>query len=65
MPDLKGLTLRQALQSIAGLELEVNVTGSGQVVGQSPPPGTLVQPNALCVLNLEREYTRTVSRAPQ
>jgi len=39
MPDLRGLTLREALDKIAGARAQVEVTGTGIVVNQVPMPG--------------------------
>lgn len=40
MPDVKGYSLRKALQVLQQYGLRLKVAGSGQVVGQQPPPGT-------------------------
>ncbi|MDR2945875.1 MAG: transpeptidase family protein [Candidatus Adiutrix sp.] len=42
MPDLQGLTMRQVLDVMGDYELELEFSGSGRVIGQSPPPGTAV-----------------------
>ncbi|UCG38630.1 MAG: PASTA domain-containing protein [bacterium] len=42
MPDLRGLTLREALARLAFTGASVKVTGTGVVVGQSPEPGRSV-----------------------
>ncbi len=39
MPDLTGMTLREALASLSGFETSVDVSGSGVVVSQKPPVG--------------------------
>ncbi|MBW1980851.1 MAG: transpeptidase family protein [Deltaproteobacteria bacterium] len=39
MPDVRGLSLRAALDQLADISLPVTVKGSGRVVKQSPKPG--------------------------
>ncbi len=39
MPDLMGLTLREALKSLSDLDCDVDVSGTGIVFSQSPAPG--------------------------
>jgi cell division protein FtsI (penicillin-binding protein 3) len=44
MPDLRGRTLRQALATLAPLEVTVKVAGQGRVVTeQAPPPGEALE----------------------
>lgn len=40
VPDLKGLTMREAGQRLGKLGLQFNPMGSGVAVQQNPPPGT-------------------------
>lgn len=42
VPDLRGLSLREAMETLALLHLQVDLTGSGYVAKQGTPPGTLV-----------------------
>jgi cell division protein FtsI/penicillin-binding protein 2 len=42
MPDLKGMSLREAMETLALLQLDIDPTGSGYVTKQEVPPGTLV-----------------------
>lgn len=42
MPDLAGLTLREALIELAGFEKNIRISGSGVVVSQNPTAGTPV-----------------------
>lgn len=44
LPDLSGLSLRDALVSLQGTGLEVALYGHGRVVGQRPPAGELLAP---------------------
>lgn len=50
MPDLKGLSIREAsaFLSHAGIKYEIN--GRGRVIKQSPRSGKEVEPNAICRL---------------
>lgn len=43
VPDLVGLTKRQALLAVSGLGLELSLSGGGYVVRQVPPAGTPVE----------------------
>ncbi len=50
MPNLRGLSMRAALNRIRALELKLKVSGSGRVVDQHPKPGTLVENGVVCFL---------------
>ena len=39
MPDLRGFTLREALADLSSLSVDIEISGAGIVVGQSPGPG--------------------------
>lgn len=52
MPDLRGLSLREAALSAARHGLGVEIEGAGVVVGQSPLPGTPLEPGMRCALEL-------------
>ncbi|HEU5321843.1 MAG TPA: PASTA domain-containing protein, partial [Methylomirabilota bacterium] len=45
MPDLRGLTLRQALAALAPLRPRLHVAGRGLVVEQTPAPGETLAPD--------------------
>ncbi len=50
-PDLRGLSLREAVARLSALSVPVaGVRGSGCVVDQSPPPGAPLTPGSTCVL---------------
>ena len=53
MPDLAGLSLREALGKLRGLGLEVRVAGVGRVLDQSPPPGTELGSGQVLKLRLD------------
>jgi cell division protein FtsI (penicillin-binding protein 3) len=48
LPNLAGLTIRQAMNVINELGLKVKIEGSGIVRNQSPEPGTVVNTAGLC-----------------
>jgi cell division protein FtsI (penicillin-binding protein 3) len=52
MPDLAGLTLRQALAVLAARRLPVEMEGRGVVVRQSPAPGHALAPGTVARLAL-------------
>ena len=54
MPDLRGLSGREALEATAWLGLEVRVDGDGEVVRQDPAPGAAVERGDTTTLWLHR-----------
>jgi membrane peptidoglycan carboxypeptidase len=52
MPDLRGLSLREAALSAARHGLSVEIHGGGVVVGHTPLAGTVIEPGMSCSLNL-------------
>ena len=52
MPQLAGLSLRQALEVLAPLGVRLEITGRGVVSGQSPAPGAELPEGAVCRLQL-------------
>lgn len=54
LPDLSGVSLREALKVLSDYGLEVFVKGSGRVVSQLPPPKTSLSSSARVTLVLER-----------
>ena len=55
VPDLRGLSGRESVQTLARLGLSVKLTGSGAVVRQSPEPGEPVERGGSAMLWLERQ----------
>jgi beta-lactam-binding protein with PASTA domain len=50
-PDLKGLSVREAVARLSDLSVRVSsVLGSGQVVGQDPPAGSAIRAGESCAL---------------
>lgn len=56
MPDLRGLSLREAALLAARHGLSVEIHGQGVVAGQTPLPGTLLEPGMSCALKLAFLY---------
>jgi cell division protein FtsI (penicillin-binding protein 3) len=54
MPDLRGLSAREALRSLTRLGVTSRMQGSGFVIEQSPAPGAAFAPGDLCTLKLGR-----------
>ncbi len=52
IPDIRGMSLKKALQVISGAGLKPKFQGSGTVAWQSPKPGTIVKPNSVCIIGL-------------
>lgn len=52
MPDLRGLSLREAALTAAGLGLSVQIHGTGVVSDHRPLPGSLIEPGMSCSLSL-------------
>ena len=53
IPELKGLSMRKALQILSSMGIKSDMTGSGKVAWQSPSPGTLVQAGDICKVGLK------------
>jgi beta-lactam-binding protein with PASTA domain len=50
MPDLTGLSMRNALSRIEGKGLVIKVSGNGKVVDQVPRPGSVIEKGDICFL---------------
>jgi stage V sporulation protein D (sporulation-specific penicillin-binding protein) len=50
VPDLKGKSLRAAVQYLDQLNLKVEISGSGIVNAQSPKAGTVVEYGTVCTI---------------
>jgi cell division protein FtsI (penicillin-binding protein 3) len=53
MPDLTGLSMRNALSRMEGKGLIIKVSGNGKVVEQNPRPGMVVEKGDLCYLKFQ------------
>jgi beta-lactam-binding protein with PASTA domain len=54
LPELRGLSLREALRILMRLGLTPRVAGEGVVIEQDPLPGSPVEPGGACRLALGR-----------
>jgi cell division protein FtsI (penicillin-binding protein 3) len=63
LPDLRGLSAREALRVLTAMGLTAHLTGNGVVASQSPAPGTPVEPGLALVLKLERTRVAVASLA--
>jgi membrane peptidoglycan carboxypeptidase len=54
LPDLRGMSARDALRELARLGLTARMEGVGMVVEQNPPAGTPLEAGATCTLVLNR-----------
>ncbi len=53
VPDVRGLTIRRAMNSLAVQQLDAVVIGSGTVVGQTPAPGERLRRGATVTIRCE------------
>jgi len=65
VPDLRGLSARDALRKLARVGLNAHLAGDGFVVSQAPAPGEPLDRGSLCRLTLERSPGRHASDAGQ
>jgi membrane peptidoglycan carboxypeptidase len=54
VPDLRGLSAREATRELARRGLVARLTGDGFVVSQNPPPGAPLDAGDVCALILQR-----------
>ena len=66
MPDLMGLSIREALAMCAARGLKIKPSGEGVVTLQNPSPGALVAQDSSCMVKLSRQFVRqdAVARSP-
>jgi cell division protein FtsI (penicillin-binding protein 3) len=64
MPDLHGLSARDALRTLTRVGLTARIAGSGVVIEQSPEAGTLLAPGEACTLKLGRRQTQAGGTQP-
>jgi cell division protein FtsI (penicillin-binding protein 3) len=53
MPDLTGLSMRNALSRMEGRGMIIKVSGNGKVVEQIPRPGTVIEKGDICYLKFQ------------
>jgi cell division protein FtsI (penicillin-binding protein 3) len=63
LPDLRGLSAREALRVLTKIGLTARISGNGVVASQFPAPGTPIEPGTSCVLRLERTPVAVASLA--
>jgi beta-lactam-binding protein with PASTA domain len=54
VPDVRGLSAREAVRKLVTLGLSANLAGDGIVVSQSPEAGSPLDPATTCRLVLQR-----------
>jgi cell division protein FtsI/penicillin-binding protein 2 len=54
-PNVLGFPLRQAIYQLTAAGLNVKTSGSGEVIGQTPAPGTAVGPGTVCKVTCASE----------
>jgi cell division protein FtsI (penicillin-binding protein 3) len=54
VPDLQGMSAREAVRKLVTVGMIAHVSGDGFVVAQDPPAGTPIERDAVCRLTLER-----------
>jgi cell division protein FtsI (penicillin-binding protein 3) len=62
VPDLRGMSARDALRALATLGLSARVRGRGTVVEQMPAPGSPLERGITCTLVLERSMSALSSQ---
>jgi cell division protein FtsI (penicillin-binding protein 3)/stage V sporulation protein D (sporulation-specific penicillin-binding protein) len=55
MPDLQGLSLKDALEVMGNIRMNVEYTGKGRVVAQEPKADETLQRGAICKLTLKEK----------
>ncbi len=63
MPDLRGLSLREAALRAARHGLSIEIHGSGLVTSHHPLPGTPIEPGMSCSLDLKAPSARSAQAA--
>lgn len=53
MPDLTGLSMRNAMNRIEGKGLIIKISGNGKVIEQTPRPGAVIERGDICFLKFE------------
>jgi cell division protein FtsI (penicillin-binding protein 3) len=60
MPDLQGLSLRKSLRLLKGTPLEIRVHGTGRIVAQTPPAGTVLKDVKECSITLQPKVNKSL-----
>jgi cell division protein FtsI (penicillin-binding protein 3) len=65
VPDLRGLSAREAVRALVKVGMSPRLSGEGVVVSQTPAPGAPLDDGGVCRLYLERSPAHLRSRAGQ
>ena len=63
VPDVRGLSARNALRKLSRFGITARMVGDGFVTGQEPAPGTPVDGRTVCRLTLGRSTTHASAGA--
>jgi cell division protein FtsI (penicillin-binding protein 3) len=63
MPDVRGMSAREALRTLVKLGTNARLSGDGVVMSQAPEPGEPLAPGVLCYLVLDRAGPRGSMKA--
>ena len=61
LPDLLGLTVREAMRELSRRQVQARIVGHGSVVRQSPAPGTSLPLSGPCLLRCEPRRPSEIS----
>ena len=53
VPELRGYSMRKAMNVLNREGLKIKVKGNGVVIWQTPKPGALVEKETVCILGME------------
>ena len=65
MPDLRGLSAREALRALTNLGMTARMTGDGSVLEQAPAAGSALGTADACVIKLGRRTVPVAGGSPQ
>jgi cell division protein FtsI (penicillin-binding protein 3) len=65
VPDVRGMSAREAVQKLVKLGLIARISGDGVVVAQEPAGGTALEPGRVCRLILDRSPAHKTPNAAQ
>jgi len=63
VPDLRGMSAREAVRKVVKLGMSARISGDGFVISQDPAPGLPIESDAVCRLVLERLPSRRPGQA--
>jgi PASTA domain-containing protein len=63
VPDLQGMSAREAVRKLVTVGMTARMSGDGFVVAQDPPAGTPIDHDAVCRLTLDRWPSRRPATA--